>query len=176
MPHLRVHQTVGELAANQSAAADPGANRNVDRGFQAQGGAPPRFTQGGAVHIRVEPYRHTKRLLEWTDDVGIRPPDLRRRGHVAVARAAAAELDRPEATNTERFDLRLGLKQLDALAERLFRSRGWKPSLCSQILGASADGAQKLGPTSFDRSVQRHLGAHHATAARTARTARTVRT
>ena len=60
MTHFRVHQAVRELTADQRAATDAGADRDVDRGLEISRGAPARFTEHGRVDVGVEADRAPK--------------------------------------------------------------------------------------------------------------------
>ena len=56
--HLWMNQAVRELTANQRAATDAGADRNVDGGAETLCGSPASFAEDGAVHVCVEADRH----------------------------------------------------------------------------------------------------------------------
>src|SRR5665213_2368207 len=164
MTHFRVNQAVSELTADQRAAADAGADRDVDDSTEPLSGSPARFAEHRAVDVCVEADWHSERLAQWADDVCVAPAALRGGRDVTVTARIPAQLEWTEATYAKRVDLRLGAEELETLVERFLRCRGWKASLRSQIFWASPDSADELGPTRLDRSVQRHgLAHHHAT-------------
>jgi hypothetical protein len=156
MTHFGVHEAVRQLAADQRAATDARTDRHVNRGIDALGRTPTRLAQHGAIHICVKTDRHTERTLHRPHDVGVGPPGLGRRRHVAIAGLTAVQLDGPKAANTKCVDLRLCAKEIDTPAKGLTGRGGRKTRLCSQVLRARPHGTDELGSARFDSSVQRH--------------------
>ena len=61
VPHLGVHQPAQRPPADQPAAADAGADGDVDDRVEPLRRAPAPFAQRGGVHVGVDRHRHAER-------------------------------------------------------------------------------------------------------------------
>ena len=91
-----------KLAVDHAAAAEPGADRQVDKCVEPLGGAPPVFAQRSAVDIGVEADGHAQRCLERADKVSMCPVGLRRGGNIAVGGRPQVGIDRPKTRDADR--------------------------------------------------------------------------
>ena len=79
-----MHAPVEHLALDYRAAADAGADRQVDEGVQSLGGAPAVLTEGGGVDVGVESDWQAEGVSQRADEVGVRPAGFGRGGDEAV--------------------------------------------------------------------------------------------
>src|ERR1700730_575215 len=86
--YLGVHYAMDRLAGDPPAAADPGADRQVDEVLHVLRGAPAVLREGSRVDIGIEADGARKFSRQPADDVGPAPPWLRGAGNVSVLRGA----------------------------------------------------------------------------------------
>ena len=88
------------------AAADSGADRQVEEIGEAARGAPSRFAERRAVHVGVEADRQVEALANGAREVEIAPARLRRRRDVAVRPRIRVQVDRSERRDADGPQLR----------------------------------------------------------------------
>ena len=113
-----MYQPVKRLSVDAHAHADPGADRDIDRIMTTLCSAPHSLSQYGSVYIRVKACRHAERFPEGSDDIVIRPCQLRCTGDVTVGIRLRVQIDRAKASDAKCPDL-LVLKKADHLGHCL---------------------------------------------------------
>src|SRR5579864_857467 len=145
-------------AIDERAAADPRADRDVDKGIGVAAGAPASLAQGRAVHVRIPPDRHAERIAQGTDHISVGPMGLGRGRNVAVGWRGRVEVDgakRGHAHGTELDTLARASKELDHAPQRLVRRRRGEARLVHHLPRPGAKHAYELGAAPLDSAEHR---------------------
>ena len=146
-------------AVDDDAAADAGADRQVDERVDVLGRTPQVLAEGGAVDVGVEPDRDAERGPERPHDVGVGPAGLGGLGDPPVGGGVRVRVAGPEGPVPDGGDLLavLGLpgrEVVDDLRQALVRGAGGEPDLVAQVVGSRSHRADHLGPAGLDGSDQ----------------------
>jgi len=149
MAHLRVAESVEDLAVDDRAAADPGPEGEVDERLQAPCRAQATLCQCRGIDVGVEPDRDAEGLHEWADQGRSRPARLGRRRDRSVARVARPQLDRPERADPDRVEPSArgdgAAEEVDRRIEGLVRAGHLDAHGLDDLAGGSPDHADELG-------------------------------
>ena len=153
-----------KLAVDHAAAAEPGADRQIDKCVEPLGRAPPVFAQRSAVDIGVEADRHTQRRLERADKVRMCPVGFWRGGDIAVGGRPQVGIDRPKTRDADRGQWPFAVCWLrkNATASRI-ASDGLlvgKRTSAADIVGTAADCTHELGAAGLNSSPKLHIAPH----------------
>ncbi len=152
--HLGVEQAVDGAAVEDRAAADPGADGEVDDRADPLPRAPALLGQRGAVDVGVPAHGQPEPLPEAAHHVGVAPARLGRRRDPAVCRVPLVQAHRPERRDAERGRLLPRVEPpLDPVAdgaERLVGARRGDHRALAQVLRSRPDGAHDLGAAHLD--------------------------
>ena len=156
---LRVQQSVQQLAVNEHATADAGADGDVNERIDALSRAPEILAEHGGIHIRVKSDRDVVAGLQHVHDIDILPAGLGRCGDVAVGFAVRIHIHRAKGADANGLEgtmlrFRDGKPATD-LGERFVRRGGGDARDVSQIIRPSADGADEFRSAGLDGSDQR---------------------
>ncbi len=160
--HLGVDQPADHSAADHRAAADPGADGEVDVGVQALRRAPAALAEGRAVDVGVDAHRHSGGR-DRTGDVHPGPAGFGGGGEVAEPGMARAQFEGTEGGDADRVQ-RTGLggrllEEGDGPGQGGARFAGREPDLGLDPVGGRADQADELGPARLDRPEARRAHA-----------------
>ena len=155
MPHLGVASTVKYSMIDDSAAADAGADRNVEGSVQAARRTPPGLRQRRAIHIGVKTDRYPQRPVQRSENVEIPPAGFRRIRDMTVCGRARSNVNGSK-TADARGDQRTARKEIGNPSDRLFRLGGGK-FRAHQIVRPGPHAAYKLGTACFHRAVNCHF-------------------
>ncbi len=154
-----MHQAVDQPSAHHAAAAQAGANGQVDKGVQALSRAPAVLAQGCAVDIAVKTHRRAQRLAQRAGEIGVAPVGLGRVGDIAKGGRARVGINRAKRCNADGgqglFAL-LFAKIGDGLADTFFGCCSGKAHLIPQVIRAAAHCTDKLCAACFDAAVKGH--------------------
>ena len=84
MSQFRMQHPMEQLSTAHHAAADTGADRDINDVFQSFGRTVGDFSEQRSVHIGIQTDGDLQRLLKSTDDIIIRPARFRCGGDIAV--------------------------------------------------------------------------------------------
>ena len=114
MSCLRMQHTMQQLTVYVYAAANAGANGQVDDAFLSFGLPEGHFPQHRPVHVRVKTHRTAKRFPKSADNIIIPPRQLRRSSNMPILRRLPVQFHRPETPDPQSVHL-LILKISDQL-------------------------------------------------------------